>query len=202
MQYVECRPHVARLRYSSQSSFASRVQLISIFAPFFFQTKDYATIFWDSYFIGLPIQRTPNFSARFQPTGTIASRLVLSLLHTCVLRFKLRFSIPSPTRIIPSTFLLLSLRANPVTDLMNPAQSFKRHFRRVSKNAKSDCYLRDVCLCVFPSVLPYVCLSVSPSVSPSVRPSAWDNSSPTRRISMKIEIWLFFENLSWKFESG
>ena len=32
-------------------------------------------------------------------------------------------------------------------------------------------------------------------------PSAWNNSAPTRRIFMKIYIWVFFENLSRKFKS-
>jgi len=34
----------------------------------------------------------------------------------------------------------------------------------------------------------------------SVRPSAWNNSAPTRRIFMKFNIWVFFENLSRKFQ--
>ena len=37
------------------------------------------------------------------------------------------------------------------------------------------------------------------SVCPSVRPSAWNNSAPTGRIFMKFDIWIFFENLSKKF---
>ena len=38
------------------------------------------------------------------------------------------------------------------------------------------------------------CLSVK-----SVRPSTWSTSAPTGRISMKFDIWLFFENLPRKF---
>ena len=34
----------------------------------------------------------------------------------------------------------------------------------------------------------------------SVRPSAWNNSAPTGRIFTKIDILLFFENLSRKFK--
>jgi len=36
------------------------------------------------------------------------------------------------------------------------------------------------------------------SVRLSVHPSAWSNSTPTRRISIKFDIWGFFENLSRK----
>ena len=38
------------------------------------------------------------------------------------------------------------------------------------------------------------------SVCPSVRPSAWNNSAPTGRIVMKVDIWVFFENLLRKFK--
>jgi len=45
-----------------------------------------------------------------------------------------------------------------------------RIFKRVRKIAKSDCYLGDL------------------SVRSSVRPSAWNNSSPTGRIFIIIDI--------------
>jgi hypothetical protein len=54
---------------------------------------------------------------------------------------------------------------------------FLRGFR---KNAKSDHEHRLVCM--------------------SVCPSAWNKSAPNGRISKKFDIWLFFENLSTKFE--
>jgi len=38
------------------------------------------------------------------------------------------------------------------------------------------------------------CLSVK-----SLRPSTWNTSAPTGRISTKFDIWLFFENLTRKF---
>ena len=38
------------------------------------------------------------------------------------------------------------------------------------------------------------------SVRPSARLSAWNNSAPIGRIFMKFDIWLCFENLSWKFK--
>ena len=38
------------------------------------------------------------------------------------------------------------------------------------------------------------------SVRPSVRPPAWNNSAPTKRIFIKFDIWIFFENLSPKFK--
>ena len=38
------------------------------------------------------------------------------------------------------------------------------------------------------------------SVCPSVRPSALNNLSPTGRILMKFDIWVFFENLFRKFK--
>jgi hypothetical protein len=50
--------------------------------------------------------------------------------------------------------------------------------RRVRKIAKSDYYLRHICL--------------------SVRPPAWNNFARTRRIFMKFDILLFFENMSRK----
>jgi hypothetical protein len=52
--------------------------------------------------------------------------------------------------------------------------------RRVSKISKSDYYLRHVC--------------------PSVCPPAWNNSAHSGRISIKLDIWLFFENQSRKFK--
>jgi hypothetical protein len=52
---------------------------------------------------------------------------------------------------------------------------FKLIFRCVRKIGKSDCWLRHVC--------------------PSVRLSTWNNSAPTGRIFMKIEIHVFLENL-------
>jgi hypothetical protein len=33
-----------------------------------------------------------------------------------------------------------------------------------------------------------------------VRLSSWNNLAPTGRILMKFDIWVFFENLSWKFK--
>jgi hypothetical protein len=57
-------------------------------------------------------------------------------------------------------------------------------FWRVRKIAKSDSYLRDICL------------SVRPSVRPPARPPAWNNAAPTPRIFMKFCIWELFENLS------
>ena len=57
-------------------------------------------------------------------------------------------------------------------------------FRRVRKVAKSDYYLRRVCLSV--------CLPV--------RPSAWNNSALIERILIKFDIWTFPENLSRKFK--
>jgi len=56
----------------------------------------------------------------------------------------------------------------------------KNIFRRVRKIAKSNYYLRHVCL--------------------SVRRSALNNSAPTGRILMKFGISLFLENLSRKFK--
>jgi len=70
-----------------------------------------------------------------------------------------------------------------------PTVDVSAHFRRVRKIAKSDRYLRHVCLS-------YVC----PSVRPSVRPSAWNNSALTGRIFMKFDVWVFFENLWRKFK--
>jgi hypothetical protein len=40
-----------------------------------------------------------------------------------------------------------------------------------------------------------ISFSSHPSVCPSVRPSAWNNSAPTGRIFMKLDLWVFFENL-------
>jgi len=57
-------------------------------------------------------------------------------------------------------------------------------FRHVRIIAKSDHQLRHVWLSV--------CLSV--------RPPAWNNLAPTKRIVMKVDIWVFFENLSRKFK--
>jgi hypothetical protein len=34
----------------------------------------------------------------------------------------------------------------------------------------------------------------------SVRPPAWNNSAPTGRIFMKFDIWVFCENMSWRFK--
>jgi hypothetical protein len=48
------------------------------------------------------------------------------------------------------------------------------------------------------SVHPSACLSVCPSVLPST----WKNWTSTGRIFTKIDIWVFFENLSRKFKSG
>jgi hypothetical protein len=48
----------------------------------------------------------------------------------------------------------------------------------------------------FRKALASLCLSVRPSV----RLSAWSNSSPTGRIFIKFDIWVFFENLSRKFK--
>jgi len=56
-------------------------------------------------------------------------------------------------------------------------------FRPVRTIAKSDYWLR------------HVCLSVRPSFLPSVL-SASKNSAPTGRIFVKFNIWVFFENLS------
>jgi hypothetical protein len=33
-----------------------------------------------------------------------------------------------------------------------------------------------------------------------VCPSAWHNSAPTKRIFMKFDMWVFWENVSWKFK--
>jgi len=41
--------------------------------------------------------------------------------------------------------------------------------------------------------------TISCVVSVSVRPSVWKNSAPSRRIFMKIDISVFFESLSRKF---
>jgi len=49
-------------------------------------------------------------------------------------------------------------------------------FRRFRIIVKNDCYLRHVCL------------------------SACNNSPPTRRIFVKFDIWVFFENLPRKFK--
>jgi len=38
------------------------------------------------------------------------------------------------------------------------------------------------------------------SVRPSVRPPAWNTSAPIGQIFMKFDIWVFFENLSRKFQ--
>jgi hypothetical protein len=43
-------------------------------------------------------------------------------------------------------------------------------------------------------------LLASSYVCPPVRQFTWNNSAPTRRIFMKIHIWVFFENLSRKFK--
>jgi hypothetical protein len=59
-----------------------------------------------------------------------------------------------------------------------------RVFMHVLKIAESDDLLRHACL----------------SVYPSVRLSAWNNSAPTGQISIKFNIWVFFENLSRKFK--
>jgi len=56
----------------------------------------------------------------------------------------------------------------------------KNNFRPVRKIAKSDYYLRHVCL--------------------SVRRSALNNSAPTGRILTEFGISLFLENLSRKFK--
>ena len=54
--------------------------------------------------------------------------------------------------------------------------------RLVRKIVKSDHQLRHVCL----------------SVDPFFRLSAWKNSADTRRIIMKFDIWILFENISRK----
>jgi hypothetical protein len=51
--------------------------------------------------------------------------------------------------------------------------------------------------CLLASLCQSVCLSI---FCPSVRPSAWNNSAPTGRIFMKLNISVFFENLSRKFK--
>jgi hypothetical protein len=43
-------------------------------------------------------------------------------------------------------------------------------------------------------------MSVCLSSHPPVRMSAWNNSAPTRRIFVKFDILVFFENLSRKFK--
>ena len=45
-----------------------------------------------------------------------------------------------------------------------------------------------------------LCLSFRPSVCLSACPSAWNNSAPTERIFMKLDIWVLFENLSRKIQ--
>ena len=47
----------------------------------------------------------------------------------------------------------------------------------------------------------FVCPFVRPSILPPAAHSAeWNNSAPTERIFMKFVIWVFFENLSRKFD--
>jgi len=60
-------------------------------------------------------------------------------------------------------------------------EQFSGAFKKLRKATIS--FVMSVCL--------YICLSVRPSV----RPSVWNNSAPTGRISMKIDIWIFFETL-------
>jgi hypothetical protein len=43
-------------------------------------------------------------------------------------------------------------------------------------------------------------VSISPFVFPSVRPSVWNNSAPIRRIFLKFDISVFFENMLGKFK--
>ena len=56
--------------------------------------------------------------------------------------------------------------------------------RRVRNISKGDHWIRHV----------------HSSVRPSIYPSAWNSSAHTGRISMKLYIWGFFENLSRKIE--
>jgi len=74
-------------------------------------------------------------------------------------------------------------------------------FRCISQNCERLLLLLHVCLSVCPSarincerrlLLLHVCLSVCPS--------ARINSAPTRRIFIKFDIWVFFENLSRIFK--
>jgi hypothetical protein len=44
-------------------------------------------------------------------------------------------------------------------------------------------------------------MSFCPPVHPSIRPYLWNNSSPTRRNFMKINICVFFETFSRKLKS-
>ena len=60
-------------------------------------------------------------------------------------------------------------------------------FRKI---AKSDFYIRDVCLSL--GLCVSVCLSVSSSAS--------NNSATNGQIFMKFDIWTFFENLPRKFK--
>jgi hypothetical protein len=60
-------------------------------------------------------------------------------------------------------------------EVLFPVFSFFRRFRKIAKKR----LLASSCL--------------------AVRLSAWYNSAPTGRIFMKFDIWLFFENMSRKF---
>jgi len=61
----------------------------------------------------------------------------------------------------------------------------------------------DISICMY--VRMYACMHActSMSVHPpvlSVNPSTWNNSAPTGRIFKKFDIWMCFEDLSWKFK--
>jgi len=58
----------------------------------------------------------------------------------------------------------------------------------------------DCCWVVFRRFRKIVKKRLWPSSCLSFYLSAWNNLAPTERIFMKLDIWVFFENLSWKFE--
>jgi len=60
--------------------------------------------------------------------------------------------------------------------------------------------LASSCLSLSPSVRPSFRPSVLPSFRLSVRLTARNNSAPAGRIFMKFNIWVFIENLLWKFK--
>jgi len=76
--------------------------------------------------------------------------------------------------------------------LSSKINQFLDSFRKI---AKSDYYIRHVCLSVFPPIRPSACVPVCVFV----RPPAWNNSIPTKKVFIKIAICAFFENLYRKF---
>jgi hypothetical protein len=83
--------------------------------------------------------------------------------------------------------------------LVFKSQSFVREMWLVLTTGRWYCYGKLVCLHTLLSEFGKLRI-VTISFVVSVRPSSWNTSAAARRILMKFDIWVFFENLSREFK--